>query len=85
MAEIIEKTAVPPALNDNDLAHIMEMFHEVLTPKLVRLHARMGTISCEFAGEQFRHWVIQFRSAGSGFEIEEIEYDEDAVGMDFDL
>lgn len=85
MADIIEKNAISPALNDDDQMHIMEMFHEDLTPKLTRLHARLGSISCEFAGERFRHWVVHFRSAGSGFEIVEFEYDEDATGMDFDL
>ncbi len=69
MAEMTGEKEVAPALNDDDLTHIMEIFHEDLTPKLSKLHARMGAISCEFAGEQFRHWVIQFRSAGSGFEI----------------
>lgn len=72
-------------LNDDDKHRIIESFHEEVIPKLKKLHARLGTLSCEFAGERYRNWVIQFRSAGSGFEIQEFAYDEDATGIDLDL
>ncbi len=72
-------------LSDEDRTRIMEVFEEDVIPKLTKLHARLGTISCEFAGERYGDWVIRFRSAGSGFEIVEFEYDEDAVGMDLDV
>lgn len=59
-------------------------FHEVV-PKLVRLHARTGIVSCEFAGPVYRNWQIRFRSRGSGFDIVDFEYDEEGAGLDLDL
>jgi hypothetical protein len=44
----------------------------------------LGTLSCEFAGEQYKHWTLRFRSVGSDFEIVEFEYDEDADNLDLD-
>lgn len=75
----------PPELSDEDKHRIIESFHEEVVPKLRKLHARLGTLSCEFAGERYRNWVVQFRSAGSDFEIQEFEYDEDAGDLDLDL
>jgi hypothetical protein len=73
------------ALSDEDKSHIRERFLEELVPKLKRLHARMGNISCGFAGPQYEKWVIQFRSRGSDFEIVGFEYDEQACEMDLEM
>ncbi len=74
-----------PELDDDDKAHIMDLFFEDTTKKLRKLHARTGIINCSFAGERYRNWNILFRSAGSDFEIVDFEYDEDTVEMDLDL
>lgn len=72
-------------LADEDQEHIRGVFHDEVVPKLVKHGARLGSLSCEFAGEQFRKWTIQFRSVGDDFEIVEFEYDEDGAGIDLDL
>lgn len=72
-------------LTEEEKERIRAIFHNQVVPKLVRLDARIGTISCEFAGEQYKNWTIQFRSVGSDFDIVEFEYDKDAEGMDLDL
>ncbi len=72
-------------LDDADKAHIIDLFYREIVPKLKRLDARLGTLNCEFAGEDYRHWNIRFRSMGSDFNIVEFEYDEEAVGIDLDL
>ena len=56
-----------------------------IVPKLAKLQARTGILSCQFAGDRYRNWTIQFKETGSGFEILDFEYDEDAEGMDLDL
>ena len=72
-------------LNDEEKDHIRAVFFDDIAPKLTKLHARIGTISCEFAGDQYRKWIIQFRSRGSDFEILSFEYDEAAASIDLDL
>ena len=72
-------------LDDDDRDHIRAAFHEEVVPKLTTLGARLGNLSCEFAGEEYKNWTIQFRSAGSDFEIVEFEYDEEAEGLSLDL
>lgn len=72
-------------LDDEDKIHIIGLFHQEVVPKLRLLNARIGTLNCEFAGEKYQHWNIKFRSLGSGFDIDEFEYDEDGTGMDLDL
>ncbi len=72
-------------LSDDDQAHIRTVFHEEVVPKLVKLGARLGTLSCEFAGEQFRNWTVRFRSVGNDLEIVEFEYDEDGAELDLDV
>ena len=72
-------------LDDEEKDHIRAVFFDEIAPKLTRLHARIGTISCEFAGNQYRKWTIQFKSRGSDFEILSFEYDEDAESIDLDL
>ena len=64
---------------------IREIFTEEITPKLRKLHARLGTLNCDFAGEQYRYWTIRFESAGDDFHIVEFEYDEEGVGVDLDI
>ena len=54
-------------------------------PRLIRNGARMGNLNCEFAGERFKNWNVQFKSVGSDFEIVEFEYDEEGDGIDLDL
>jgi hypothetical protein len=72
-------------LSDEDKNCIRELFLEEVVPKLKRLHARIGNISCAFAGSQYEKWVIQFRSRGSDFEIVGFEYDEQACAMDLEM
>lgn len=72
-------------LSGEDQEQIRAVFHEEVVPKLMKLSARLGSLSCEFAGEQFRNWTIQFKSVGDDFEIVDFEYDEDGAGIDLDL
>ncbi|KPK31094.1 MAG: hypothetical protein AMK69_01480 [Nitrospira bacterium SG8_3] len=72
-------------LSDDDQAHIRTLFHEEVEPKLIKLGARLGTLSCGFAGEQFRNWTVRFRSVGNDLEIVEFEYDEDGAELDLDV
>jgi len=67
---------LPDELSQEDQVHIRSMFQEDIVPKLIRHGARIGNLNCEFAGEQYKNWSIQFKSVGSGFEIVEFEYDE---------
>ncbi|RJR26433.1 MAG: hypothetical protein C4582_01720 [Desulfobacteraceae bacterium] len=80
-----EETATRPNLNEEDRFMISELFQEQVAGKLRKLHARSGVISCGFAGEKYRHWLIQFRSAGSGFEIVDFDFDERAEDLGLDL
>jgi hypothetical protein len=75
----------PCELGDDDRDHIRTIFHEEVVPKLIKFGARLGNLSCEFAGEEYKNWTIQFRSAGSDFEIVEFEYDDEAEGLSLDL
>ena len=72
-------------LTEEDKSEIQELFHEVIVPKLKKLDARLGTISCEFAGPRYAKWMIQFRSRGEEFEIVDFEYEEMGAGIDLDL
>jgi hypothetical protein len=72
-------------LQDEDMTLIREIFDETIVPKLTKLQARTGILSCQFAGDRYRNWTIQFKETGSGFEILDFEYDEDAAGMDLDI
>ena len=69
-------------LSDDDRMHITEVFYDDIEPRLMKMQARIGTINCEFAGEQYENWVIEFRSTRSGFEIVEFEYDENSRSFD---
>ena len=72
-------------LDDVDKAYIAEIFFEDIVPKLIKRDARIGNLSCEFAGEQYKNWIIQFRSKGQDFDIVEFEYDEEGNVLDLDL
>ncbi len=63
-------------LDDDDKIHINEIFQEDVVPRLMKMDARIGNINCEFAGEKYENWVIEFRSTRAGFEIVGFEYDE---------
>ncbi len=65
-------------LDDDDRIHITEVFHEDVVPRLMMMDARIGNINCDFAGDQYRNWVLEFRSARSGLKIVDFEYDEDS-------
>ena len=69
-------------LDENDRLLITEIFYDDIEPRLMKMQARIGTINCEFAGEQYENWVIEFRSTRSGFEIVEFEYDENSRSFD---
>jgi hypothetical protein len=77
--------AMKDGLTDEEKSEIQELFFEAIVPKLRKLDARLGTISCEFAGPQYTNWMIQFKSRGDEFEIVDFEYDEMGAGMDLDL
>ena len=64
-------------LEDDDKAHITERFEEDIAARLIQMDARSGNISCEFAGAEYRNWVLQFKSSRWGLEIVDFEYDED--------
>ncbi len=72
-------------LDEEEKAHIRELFLEDIVPKLLKHHARLGNLSCEFAGDKYRKWMLQFESKGSGFEIVDFEYDEEGDGIELDL
>ena len=72
-------------LTDEEKSEIQQLFSEEIVPKLKKLDARRGTISCEFAGPQYANWMIQFKSRGEEFEIVDFEWDERGSGIDLDL
>jgi len=72
-------------LTDEEKSEIQEIFFERIVPKLNKLDARLGMISCEFAGPHYAKWMIEFRSRGEEFDIVNFEYDETAAGIDLDL
>lgn len=65
-------------LDDDDKAHIADIFDEDVVPRLMIMHARTGNINCDFAGAEYKNWVVEFRSTRFGFEIVDFEYDEDS-------
>ncbi len=80
-----EKDAIRTSLEEDDVFLISDLFHSVVVEKLKKLHAKNGIITCGFAGEKYGNWLLQFRSAGSGFEIVGFEFDDRAEEMDLDL
>lgn len=68
-------------LDGDDKAFITEIFFEEIVKKLKRMDARIGTLNCDFAGDQYKSWNIHFKSKGPGFEIVDFEYDEDSYGF----
>jgi hypothetical protein len=72
-------------LTDEEKSELQELFFEAIVPKLKKLDARLGTISCEFAGPQYENWMIRFRSRGEDFEIVDFEYEEKGAGIDLDV
>ena len=81
----MESNSVNRGLTDEEKSEIHLVFSEEIIPKLKKLDARLGTISCEFAGPRYAKWMIQFRSRGDDFEIVDFEYDETGAGIDLDL
>ncbi len=82
MSSTSDSTSAKDTIPQEEKLHIMAVFDEDVAPRLARMGARIGNISCEFAGPQYRHWVIEFRTAISGFEIVSFEYDPEARGID---
>jgi hypothetical protein len=80
-----EHAGSTPELDEEEQEHIRAVFDDEVVPKLERHSARQGTLNCEFAGKEYEHWTIEFRSDGDGFEIVSFEYDEEADGLDLDL
>jgi hypothetical protein len=85
MKNIHEQSSPLTELDDDDRMYIMDLFHQEIVPKLKKLNARLGTLNCEFAGDKYKKWNIEFRSIGSDFDIVKFEYDEEGVGVDLDL
>ncbi len=75
------KTDFANELSEEDKLYIMEVFNERVVPGLVKMHARIGVLNCDFAGEKYRNWNIQFRSEGAGFAIVDFEYDTESRGL----
>ena len=71
-------------LDDEDKIYITEIFFEKIVTKLQRMDARIGTLNCDFAGDQYKNWNIHFKSKGPGFEIVDFEYDEDSYSFSLD-
>ena len=80
-----DRTKIVDELDDEDIARISDIFYEDIVPKLIKHDARIGNINCDFAGEQYKNWNINFKSKGSDFDIVEFEYDEEGCGIDLDL
>ena len=80
-----EKKPVRHELDEDEKADISVLFDERIVPKLRNLHARIGTVSCDFAGKEYGNWIIHFKTRGGDFEIVDFEYDEEACGLDLDL
>jgi len=80
-----EESQTDHTITEEEQDHIRTVFHEKVVPKLVKLHARLGNIACEFAGERYKNWMIEFKSVGDDFEIVDFEYDEKGAGIDLDL
>ena len=76
--QAVDKIHSQKELHEDDKLHITEIFHEDVEPRLMRMNARAGNINCEFAGEQYKNWVIEFKSTRYGFEIVDFEYDENS-------
>lgn len=68
-------SSITPELDDDDKIRVSEIFQQDIVPKLMMMHARNGTINCEFAGEEYKDWIIEFRSSRSGLDIVGFEYD----------
>ncbi len=69
---------IVPELDEEDRLLIREVFEKDIAPRLIMMHARTGTINCEFAGERYKHWLLEFRSNRSGLDIVRFEYDPDS-------
>jgi hypothetical protein len=80
-----DRQPIKKTLSDEERDHIRESFHESIVPKLKKAHARLGMLNCDFAGEQYKYWNIQFKSVGSDYDIVEFEYDEEGCGIDLEL
>jgi hypothetical protein len=74
-----------PSLSEEEEWIIRELFHDKIVPKLQSLQARVGTLSCAFAGDHYATWVLHFKSSGSDFIIVDLEHDPDACAIDLDL
>ncbi len=85
MTEPSAAVLIKHELDDEDKVYINEIFLDEVVAKLQKMDARIGTLNCNFAGDQYRNWNILFRSKGPGFEIVDFEYDEDSDGIDLDL
>ena len=81
----LESALVRPALDDDDKAHIADVFDEDIVPRLMIMHARAGNINCDFAGAEYKNWVVEFRSTRFGFEIVDFGYDEDSRSFELAL
>lgn len=85
MGKAADRDNVIRELDELDRACISEVFHAEIVPRLMKRNARSGNLGCGFAGEKYRRWMLRFRSAGSGFEIVEFEYDREGDVLDLDL
>jgi hypothetical protein len=84
MSEKEDQIHILDELDGIDKSHITEIFFDDIVPKLNRIDARIGTLNCDFAGDQYKNWNITFKSKGQGFEIIDFEYDADSYGFCLD-
>ncbi len=82
--ETKNKTSHRYELDDDDRIRIIDIFFEEVVAKLKKMGARIGSLNCDFAGEQYSNWNVLFKSTGSDFEIVAFEYDEDSYGFSLD-
>ena len=79
------QSLTPAQLSGHEEMYLREAFIKEMVPKLKAYHARTGTISCGFAGEQYENWMIFFRSAHDDYDIVKFEYYKAGSNMSFDL
>ena len=73
-----DQVQIKDELDDEDRVFITDIFLEDIAPKLMKMHARIGSVNCDLAGEQYSNWLIHFTSTRSGFDVLGFEYDEEA-------
>lgn len=85
MPKVRNRASAGKEISEDDKFQIRAAFSEIVVPRLRRLDARTGALNCEFAGSEFKNWIVHFRSSGADFVITEFEYDETSVHVELEL